>query len=76
MATTSSTPALRIARLLKEGARILAVHPGQAGIDISHDLITLLEAADGDSESSKPDEETEATVAENHQVSGSNAAHP
>ena len=63
MAINPSTPALRIARLLGEGARILAVHPGQAGIDITHDITALLEAANDDRESSEPDEESETAVA-------------
>jgi hypothetical protein len=43
MAITTSTPDQRIARLLAEGARILAVHPGQPGIDVTHDIVGLLE---------------------------------
>jgi hypothetical protein len=46
MATHPTTPARRISRLLQEGARLLAVHPGQAGgIDVTHDIIGLLDAA-------------------------------
>lgn len=63
MAINPSTPALRIARLLGEGARILAIHPGQAGIDITHDITALLEAANNDHASAEPGEQIEAALA-------------
>jgi len=59
MAANPTTPALRIARLLNEGARILAIHPGQAGIDVTHDITALLEAAHEDGETSESNEESE-----------------
>lgn len=43
MATNPTTPTQRITRLLGEGVRILAVHQGDAGIDITHDITGLLE---------------------------------
>ncbi len=50
MAITTSTPDQRITRLLAEGARILAVHPGQPGIDVTHDIVGLLEVCRGAAE--------------------------
>jgi len=41
---TSTTPAKRIARLLGEGVRILAVHGSGPGIDVTHDITGLLDA--------------------------------
>ena len=43
MAANTTTPVKRITRLLGEGVRILAVHPGQPGIDVTHDITGLLE---------------------------------
>ena len=43
MAINTTTPAKRLKRLLKEGAKIVAVHPGQPGIDVTHDIVGLLE---------------------------------
>jgi len=42
--STSTTPAKRIARLLGEGVRILAVHGSGPGIDVTHDITGLLDA--------------------------------
>lgn len=63
MAINPSTPAVRIARLLGEGTRILAVHPGQPGIDVTYDITALLEAAQENCEESEPNEQTEAAMA-------------
>ena len=56
MAITTTTPAQRLKRLLNEGATILAVHPGQPGIDVTNDIVGLLEAA------RKPSEESRAVA--------------
>lgn len=63
MVITPSTPALRVSRLLGEGARILAAHPGQPDIDITHDITALLETFHDDRASSEPDEKAETAVA-------------
>ena len=47
MTAKTTTPAQRITRLLNEGAKILAVYPGDSGIDVTHDIIGLLEAVRG-----------------------------
>ncbi|MEO5714660.1 MAG: hypothetical protein ABIT37_14330 [Luteolibacter sp.] len=45
MAPNTTTPVQRINRLLGEGARIVAIHPGESGIDVTHDITGLLEMA-------------------------------
>ena len=47
----TTTPDQRITRLLNEGVRILAVYPGDPGIDITHDIVGLLEALRGTAKS-------------------------
>lgn len=62
MATNTTTPAQRLTRLLHEGARILAVHPGEPGIDVTHDIVGLLEAVGETSDGSgSPQESVPAT---------------
>jgi hypothetical protein len=41
MATTN--PAQRIKRLLREGARLVLIPPGQVGIDLTPDILALLD---------------------------------
>ncbi len=43
----TTTPAQRITRLLNEGAEILAIYPGDSGIDVTHDIVGLLDAVRG-----------------------------
>ncbi len=43
----TTTPAQRITRLLNEGAKILAIYPGDSGIDVTHDIVGLLEEVRG-----------------------------
>lgn len=45
MPTHPSTPLERITRLLNEGVSFLAIHPGSPGIDVTFDIVGLLEAA-------------------------------
>ena len=53
MASNTTTPAQQLKRLMSEGT---AVHPGQPGIDVTHDIVGLLEAA------RKPSEESRAVA--------------
>lgn len=50
MAITTSKSNQRMARLLAEGASIVAVHAGKPGIDITPDVVGLLELCRGASE--------------------------
>lgn len=63
MATHTTTPAQRLKRLLSEGARILAVHPGEPGIDVTHDIVGLLDAVRKPSGGSQAVEETASPMA-------------
>ena len=63
MATNTTTPAQRLKRLLNEGARILAVHQGQPGIDVTHDIVGLLEAARKTSDGSGSPQESAPAMA-------------
>lgn len=47
MAVTTTTPDQRITGLLAEGARLLAEKPGQPGINVTHDIVGLLESRRG-----------------------------
>ena len=38
-----TTPVQRLTRLLSEGARLVAVQPGQTSIDVTPDMIALLD---------------------------------
>jgi hypothetical protein len=40
---TPTKPARQIARLLREGARLVLIPPGQVGIDLTPDILALLD---------------------------------
>lgn len=44
---TATTPAQRVARMLREGARLILVPPGQVGIDLTPDILALLGSPPG-----------------------------
>ena len=41
---TVTTPTQRVARMLREGARLILVPPGQVGIDLTPDILALVES--------------------------------
>jgi hypothetical protein len=40
---TITTPAQRLERMLREGARLMALCPGQTSIDVTPDIIAMLD---------------------------------
>jgi hypothetical protein len=45
---TITTPAQRLGRMLSEGVRLMAVHPGQTSLDVTPDIIAMLDGVQTD----------------------------
>ena len=54
MAMPATTPAQRLQRVLREGARLLAVQHGQTSIDMTPDIIALLDGVQTNDAGCKP----------------------
>lgn len=49
MSINTTTPVHRVTRMLREGVRLIAVQRGQTSIDVTPDIIALLDQASSNS---------------------------